>query len=502
MKPTYLAIDLKSFYASVECAERGLDPLTTNLVVADASRSEKTICLAATPALKAYGVPGRARLFEVVQKAERINRERKRHAPGRKFAGESSDSRELARDPSLALSYIVARPRMALYLEYSARVFAVYLRFVSQDDIHSYSVDEVFMDVTHYLATYHATAHELARRILRAVLAETGITATAGIGTNLYLAKVAMDVVAKHIPADKDGVRIAELDEMSYRQTLWGHRPITDFWRVGKGYARRLAAENLFTMGDIARCSLGKDTDYYNEELLYRLFGVNAELLIDHAWGYEPCTIAAIKAYKPPAKSLGSGQVLLRPYTHEAARQIVREMTEALVLDLVEKKLVTDAMTLDIGYDAVNMAFYKGKVHTDHYGRSVPRPAHGTARFEAYTSSSRHITEAVVALYERITDSKLAVRRVTIAAQHVLPEEEAKGESEQLSLFAPAEPPEERPASTLPLEEKREKTEKSLQQALLTIQKKHGKNAILKGSYLTEESNAIARHGQIGGHRA
>lgn len=504
MQSTYLAIDLKSFYASVECVERGLDPLTTNLVVADASRSEKTICLAATPALKAYGVPGRARLFEVVQKTERINRERKRHAPGRKFSGESSDSRELSADPSLALSYIVARPHMALYLEYSARVFAVYLRFVSQDDIHSYSVDEVFMDVTPYLKTYHVTAHELARRIIRAVLEETGITATAGIGTNLYLAKVAMDIVAKHIPADADGVRIAELDEMSYRRTLWGHRPITDFWRVGRGYARKLTAENLFTMGDIARCSLGKDTDYYNEELLYRLFGVNAELLIDHAWGYEPCTIAAIKAYRPPAKSLGSGQVLLHPYTHEAARQIVREMTEALVLDLVEKKLVTDGVTLDIGYDASNMTFYKGAVHTDHYGRTVPRPVHGSVRLEGHTSSSRHITEAVVALYERITDPHLAVRRVTVAAQHVLPEEDVAEEAEQLSLFASAKSTteEKTPAGILPLEEKREKTEKSLQQTVLSIQKKHGKNAILKGSYLTEESNAIERHGQIGGHKA
>lgn len=498
----YIAIDLKSFYASVECVERGLDPLTTNLVVADESRTTKTICLAATPAIKSYGIPGRARLFEVVQKAKEVNLRRRADAPKHILTGESCDAKELAANPSLALGYIVAKPRMALYMEYSTRIYAIYLRYIAPEDIMSYSIDEVFMDVTPYLATYRMTPHELSLQMIRDVLKETGITATAGIGTNLYLAKIAMDIVAKKMPPDEDGVRIAELDEMSYRRQLWTHTPLTDFWRVGKGYAKKLQAHGLRTMGDIARCSVGKPHEYYNEELLYKLFGVNAELLIDHAWGWEPCTMAAIKAYRPMSNSLGSGQVLQSAYTHEKARLIVWEMTDLLVLDLVEKGLVTDQMVLDIGYDIENMQKgYRGSVHIDRYGRSVPKPAHGSVNLGKYTSSSKLILDAMVNLYESITNPILLVRRVTVTANHVISEKEiptSKEVPEQFDLFTDYEfIQQEREQATTD-----ERREKSLQHAMIAIKHKFGKNAILKGANLQDGGMTIERNNQIGGHKA
>lgn len=499
---SYIAIDLKSFYASVECIERGLDPLTTNLVVADESRSTKTICLAATPAIKTYGIPGRARLFEVVQKIKEANIRRRAKAPNHILTGESCDVNELSENPALAVSYIAAVPRMALYMKYSTRIYGIYLKYIAPEDIHIYSIDEVFMDVTPYLKTYGLTAHELALKMIREVLAETGITATAGIGTNMYLAKIAMDIVAKKMPADKDGVRIAELDEMSYREKLWTHTPLTDFWRVGKGYAKKLEANGLHTMGDIARCSLGRRNEYHSEALLYKLFGINAELLIDHAWGWESCTMAAIKAYKPASNSIGSGQVLQKPYSHEKGRLIVWEMTDLLVLDLVAKGLVTDQLVLNIGYDIENMRnSYKGGVHTDHYGRTVPKPAHGSINLGEHTSSSKKILAAVIELYERITDTNLYVRRVTVTANHVVDEKslpKPADKTEQLGLFtdykAAAEERKENEAE--------EKKEKSLQHAMIAIKEKFGKNAILKGSNLEQDAMTIERNQQVGGHKA
>ncbi|NTV78069.1 MAG: DNA methylase, partial [Clostridiales bacterium] len=428
----YVAIDLKSFYASVECLERGLDPLNTNLVVADASRTEKTICLAVSPSLKSYGIPGRARLFEVVQKVKEANIIRKNKAPNHTFTGSSYHADELKKSPQLSLDYIAAPPQMAKYMEYSTQIYHIYLKYVAPEDIHVYSVDEVFMDVTNYLDTAKLTAREFAMRMIRDVFHSVGITATAGIGTNLYLCKIAMDIEAKHIPADKDGVRIAYLDEMTYRQSLWTHKPLTDFWRVGRGYAKKLEENGLFTMGDIARCSIGKKNEFYNEDLLYKLFGINAELLIDHAWGYEPCTIADVKAYKPDTNSLGSGQVLQSPYTYEKARVIVSEMTDLLVLDLVEKNLVTDQMVLTVGYDIENLFNkeiknqYHGPITTDYYGRQVPKHAHGTINLKFPTSSTKLITDAVMELYDRIMDKNLLVRRVNIAANHVVNETMAK----------------------------------------------------------------------------
>ena len=396
----YIAIDLKSFYASVECVERGRNPLTTHLVVADKSRTEKTICLAVSPSLKTYGIPGRARLFEVVQKVREINAKRRCRAPGGVFQGVSDDAQKLEASPALEVNYIVAPPQMALYMKYSARIYDIYLKYVAPEDIHVYSIDEVFMDVTNYLGTYRMSARELVQKIIHDILESTGITATAGIGTNLYLSKVAMDIVAKRIEPDQDGVRIAELDEMSYRELLWSHRPLTDFWRVGKGYARKLEERGLYTMGDVARCSIGRPSEYYNEDLLYQTFGVNAELLIDHAWGWEPCTIADVKAYQPENNSVGSGQVLQHPYDYGKARLIVREMTDLLVLDLVDKHLVTDQIVLTVGYDIENLNTekkkkeYRGKVKTDHYGRTVPKPAHGTVNLDRQTSSTREIMDA------------------------------------------------------------------------------------------------------------
>lgn len=503
---TYIAIDLKSFYASVECVERGLDSMTTNLVVADLSRTEKTICLAVSPSLKAYGISGRARLFEVVQRVREVNAKRQSLAPGRKFNGSSYDDTELRASPEKALDYIVAPPRMAHYIEYSTRIYEVYLRYVAPEDCHVYSIDEIMMDVTHYLNTYQMSARELAGRIIQDIHSTTGITATAGIGTNLYLCKVAMDIVAKHIPPDKNGVRIASLNEKSYRRILWAHQPIMDFWRVGKGYAKKLAENGMFTMGDVARCSIGKPGEFYNEELLYRLFGINAELLIDHAWGWEPCTIGDIKAYKPSTNCLSSGQVLHCPYTAEKARLVVREMTETLVLDLVDKHLVTDQIVLTIGYDRENLSdpdvknSYFGEVTTDRYGRKVPKHAHGTANLEKQTSSTKAIVKAVLELYDRIINPKFLVRRITLGANHVVDEELAVSEPvfEQMDLFTDyAALQREQEA-----EEAERSRERSLQQAMLDIKKKYGKNAILKGMNLAEGATAMERNRQIGGHRA
>ncbi|MTI95240.1 MAG: DNA methylase [Firmicutes bacterium] len=502
----YIAIDLKSFYASVECMERGLDPMTTNLVVADDSRTTKTICLAVSPALKAHGIPGRPRLFEVVQKVKEINAKRRRKAPGHTFTGSSCDDNELSSSPDLSLDYITAPPRMARYMEYSTRIYDVYLKHIAPEDIHVYSIDEVFMDITDYLNTYKLSPRELAKKIILDVLATTGITATAGIGTNLYLAKIAMDIQAKRIPTDESGVRIAELDEMSYRRLLWSHRPITDFWRVGRGYAKKLEGKGLYTMGDIARCSLGEPTDFHNEDLLYRLFGVNAELLIDHAWGWEPCTIADIKAYKPSAKSVGSGQVLHNPYSFEKAKLVVREMTELLVLDLVDKELVTDQMVLTVGYDIENLKdekirqSYHGAITTDHYGRSVPKHAHGSVNLKGPTSSTKQILQAVMELFERIVDQNLLVRRVTIAANHVVDEASIgkTNDIEQLDLFTDYQAEE--------VKHKQEEAElireRKTQEATLAIRKKYGKNAILKGMNLEEGATTTERNKQIGGHKA
>lgn len=496
---TYIAIDLKSFYASVECIERGLDPMTTNLVVADDSRTVKTICLAVTPSLKSYGIPGRARLFEVVQKVRQANLARQQKAPGRRLTGKSSNASELKANPQLAIDYIVAPPRMAYYMKRSTEIYSVYMKYVAPEDIHVYSIDEVFMDVTNYLDTYRISAHDLAMKIILDVLKTTGITATAGIGTNLFLCKIAMDVTAKHIPADENGVRIAQLDEMSYRRTMWDHKPLTDFWRVGRGYAKKLQAHGMYTMGDVARCSVK------NESLLYDLFGINAELLIDHAWGWEPCTIADIKAYKPSTNSIGSGQVLSDPYDFHKARLVVREMTDLLVLDLVAKGLVTDQMVLSVGYDIENLTDgfrkmkYKGEITTDAYGRSVPKPAHGTVSFGKYTSSTKEIMNAVTKLYEEIVQENLLVRRINLTANHVILEQDVpKEQCEQLDLFTDYEEKEER-------EERQEaelQREKKMQQAVLEIKRKFGKNAILKGMNLEEGATAQKKNRQIGGHKA
>lgn len=502
----YIAIDLKSFYASVECLERGLNPLNTNLVVADESRTSKTICLAVSPSLKSFGLPGRPRLFEVIRKIEEVNRVRKQKAPNRSLTGSSYFLDELNSNPSMAVDYIAAPPRMAYYMEYSTRVYDVYLKYVSPEDMHVYSIDEVFIDATHYLKTYQMTPKELAKKMIDGVLQTTGITATAGIGANLYLCKVAMDIVAKHTEPDEDGVRIAELDMMSYRRKLWDHRPLTDFWRVGTGYAKKLEACGLYTMGDIARCSVGKENAYYNEDLLYKMFGINAELLIDHAWGYEPCTMEQVKAYQPESKSIVSGQVLKCPYTFDKARLVVKEMADLLTLDLVDKGLVTDQLVLTVGYDIDNLSSsnggkqYAGEVTTDRYGRKVPKHAHGTINLEKQTSSTKKIIRAAVELYDRIADKNLLVRRISISANRLVDEKTAlsKKEYEQLSLFA----------DYSALEKEREKEEaalereKRMQKAMLALKKKYGKNAVLKGMNLEDGATAKDRNGQIGGHKA
>lgn len=462
MSGSYICIDLKSFYASVECVERGLDPLTTNLVVADESRTDKTICLAVSPSLKAYGVSGRGRLFELKQRLREV----------KALTGEE-------------VTFIIAKPRMGKYIEVSSDIYEIYLKYIAPEDIHVYSVDEVFIDCSKYLKLYGMTPHQLAMTMVRDVLRNTGITATAGIGTNMYLAKIAMDIVAKKSPADKDGVRIAELDEQSYRELLWEHTPLTDFWQIGHGTVRRLESKGIYTMGDIARCSLGKKGEFYNEDLLFSLFGVNAELLIDHAWGIEPCTMADIKSYKPSSNSVGIGQVLTRPYSYEEAQIIVREMTEQLVLDLVDKKLVTDAIVLHIGYDRENTgAGFKGERVLDGYGRSIPRSAHGTAKLGSHISSSKIIMEAVLKLFEEIVDERLTVRRVNVAAIRVLKEDSVPT---QLDLFVDHEAVE---------------REKSLQKTMLQLQKRYGKNTVLKGHDFQEGATKIERNAQIGGHKA
>ena len=498
---TYIAIDLKSFYASVECRERGLDPMDTNLVVADESRTDKTICLAVTPSLKSYGISGRGRLFEVKQRVKEANAGRRHDAPGRRLEGSSHFFSELQANPELAIDFIIAPPRMAYYMEYSTRIYEVYMKYIAPEDIVVYSIDEVFMDVTDYLNTYKLSPRDLAMKIILDVLETTGITATAGIGTNLFLCKVAMDIVAKHIPADENGVRIAELDEMSYRKTLWAHQPLTDFWRVGRGYAKKLEENGMFTMGDVARCSVT------NEDLLYKLFGKNAELLIDHAWGWEPTTIEAIKAYRPSTNSLGSGQVLHQPYESDKAKLVLREMADLLVLDLVDKGLVTDQIVVTIGYDIENLTDperkkkYHGTIVKDHYGRQIPKHAHGTANLDGHTSSTRKIMCAASDLFDRIVDKNLLVRRLNIVANHVIPEADAPKKNdgfEQLDLFT----------DYAALEEKQEREraelerEKKMQQAMLTIKKKFGKNAILKGMNLEEGATAKDRNAQIGGHKA
>ena len=485
----YICIDLKSFYASVECVERGLDPLSARLVVADEGRTEKTICLAVSPALKAYGIPGRPRLFEVVQRINFINEQ------GRK---RNKNYKEI--------TYITAPPRMSLYMEYSRKIYNIYLKYVAPEDVHIYSVDEVFIDVTGYLRPNKCTAHEFAMKLIRDVLRTTGITATAGIGTNMYLAKIAMDIVAKKAEPDNDGVRIAELDVMSYRKQLWSHTPITDFWRVGKGYAKKLEGYGLHTMGDIARCSIGKPHELYNEDLLYKLFGVNAELLIDHAWGIEPCTMEDIKSYKPENRSMGTGQVLHCPYDAEKTRLIIREMTDLLVLDLVSKGLVTDQIVMTIGYDIENLTdkkirnIYRGAVTTDRYGRRVPKPAHGTINLDSYSSSTKNITEAAVKLYDKIVHKDLLVRRMNIAANHVIYEKDMPDTKnfEQMDLFTDYEEQDRKRRE----EDNELKKEKNIQRAILSIKKKFGNNAVVKGMNLEEGATSIERNCQIGGHKA
>lgn len=497
---TYLCIDLKSFFASVECVERGLDPLITNLVVADEARTEKTICLAVTPSLKALGIQGRARLFEVIQKVRFVNEQRRKESPNKRLEGKSCDAIELRENPSLEISYIVAPPQMAKYIEYSTKIYNIYLKYIAPEDIHVYSIDEVFMDITSYLKVSGTTSHEFAMTVIRDVLKTTGITATAGIGTNMYLAKIAMDIMAKKMPADKDGVRIAQLDGMSYRRELWEHRPLTDFWRVGGGYARKLEANRLYTMGDIARCSLDK----YGEDKLYKLFGVNAELLIDHAWGWEPCTFDDIKEYKPENKSISEGQVLHCPYDFEKTRLIVREMVELLSLKLVEKGYATNQITLTVGYDIENLTdpeisnYYKGEITTDFYGRRVPKHAHGTANIGRHTASTMLMANSVMKLFDKIVDKKLLVRRINIAANHIIDEKDIddKPKFEQLDIFTDYDA----------LWRKREKDkimlekEKALQKTTLKIKSKFGKNAILKGFNLKEGATSIERNRQIGGH--
>ena len=490
MERAFLAIDLKSFYASVECVERGLDPLSTNLVVADESRTDKTICLAVSPSLKAHGISGRARLFEVIRRTAQVNAERKARLRGGEFTGKSCRSVELQANPRLELDYIVAPPRMALYVEYSTQIYEIYLQFFAPEDIHVYSIDEVFSDLTHSLRTYKTTPRDLAVRILREVQEQTGITATAGVGTNLYLCKIAMDIVAKHAAPDENGVRIGELDELSYRRTLWTHTPITDFWRIGKGTAAKLAAYGMYTMGDVARCSIGKPNDYYNEDLLYKLFGINAELLIDHAWGWEPCEIADVKRYRPQTNSISSGQVLHRPYTFEQARIIVQEMAEQLSLDLVEKSLVTDQVTLTVNYDAESLkdGGYQGDVTTDFYGRKVPRHAHGTTHLPRSTSASSRIVRAFLELYENIVDPALLVRRLTLVADKLSYEQSVQQPVwDQMDMFTDYD---------------EQDKHKRLQRAMQEVRVKFGANAVFKGANLLEGATMLERNLQIGGHKA
>ncbi len=493
----YIAIDLKSFYASVECVDRGLDPLDTNLVVADPTRTEKTICLAVSPSLKSYGIPGRARLFEAIQKVREVNAQRKYKAPGHSFSHESYFHSELIKDPSAELTFITAPPRMAHYMEVSTRIYNVYLKYIAPEDIHVYSIDEVFIDATDYLKTYGLTPRELAMKMVLDVLETTGITATAGIGTNLYLCKIAMDIYAKHCEPDKNGVRIAELDEMSYRRILWGHRPLTDFWRVGRGISKKLEEHGMYTMGDVARCSVGRESDYYNEDLLYKLFGVNAELLIDHAWGWEPTEISDIKSYRPESSSLSSGQVLQEPYEFSKAKLVLKEMADLLSLELVSKRIVTDQIVLTVGYDIESLKkSYSGAVETDRYGRKIPKTAHSSENIGRYTSSTKLICETAMKLFDRIVDKELLVRRMYIVANHIITENDAEKEREyiQLNLFSDTGKQE--------AEENELKKEKDMQKAILKIKSKYGKNSIIKGMNLKDGATALERNRQIGGHKA
>lgn len=496
MGRTYACIDLKSFYASVECKERGLDPITTNLVVADNSRTDKTICLAVSPSLKSYGLSGRSRLYEVVQKARKVNQERKNGLNGNRFRGKSSNDIEVKNNKFLQLDYIVAPPRMSLYMKYSTEIYNVYLKYLSPNDVFVYSIDEVFIDLTNYLNFYNMNAKDLITKIIQDVYKTTGITATSGIGTNMYLAKVAMDIVAKHAQPDEYGVRIAELNEMSYRKLLWEHKPLTDFWRVGKGYVKRLEKHNIYTMGDIAKCSID------NEELLYKMFGVNAELLIDHAWGYEPCTMESIRSYKPTTNSLSSGQVLHTPYDFNKAKIIVREMVDVLSLDLVEKHFLTDNLTLTIGYDIenVNRSYFEGEVVKDFYGRLMPKPAHGTARINHKTSSSKILTDALIKLYNEIVNPEFTIRRVTISANNLIKEKDVKENViyEQFDLFSDT--------VQVDIKNKEDKVnevnERKIQKTIIGIKNKYGKNAILKGIDFEEGATMRDRNNQIGGHKA
>ena len=493
----YIAIDLKSFYASVECVDRGLDPLDTNLVVADPTRTEKTICLAVSPSLKSYGIPGRARLFEAIQKVREVNVQRKYKAPGHSLSHESYFHSELIKDPSAELTFITAPPRMAHYMEVSTRIYNVYLKYIAPEDIHVYSIDEVFIDATDYLKTYGLTPRELAMKMVLDVLETTGITATAGIGTNLYLCKIAMDIYAKHCEPDKNGVRIAELDEMSYRRILWDHRPLTDFWRVGRGISKKLEEHGMYTMGDVARCSVGRESDYYNEDLLYKLFGVNAELLIDHAWGWEPTEISDIKSYRPESSSLSSGQVLQEPYEFSKAKLVLKEMADLLSLELVSKRIVTDQIVLTVGYDIESLKkSYSGAVETDRYGRKIPKTAHSSENIGRYTSSTKLICETAMKLFDRIVDKELLVRRMYIVANHIITENDAEKEREyiQLNLFSDTGKQE--------AEENELKKEKDMQKAILKIKSKYGKNSIIKGMNLKDGATALERNRQIGGHKA
>ena len=496
---TYLCIDLKSFFASVECVERGLDPLCTNLVVADESRTEKTICLAVTPSLKAYGLSGRSRLFEVLQKVSDANRERRNKIRGRRFSGKSCDAKELCENPYLELDFIVAPPRMAYYMAYSTKIYDIYLKYIAPEDIHVYSIDEVFIDISSYLSTYKMTPRELAMKIIRDVLKETGITATAGIGTNMYLAKIAMDIVAKKMPPDENGVRIAYLDEMKYRHELWSHRPITDFWRVGKGTAKKLESNGIYTMGDIARFSRYP----HGEDRLYKMFGINAELLIDHAWGYEPCTMEDIRSYKPENKSISSGQVLHCPYDFEKARLIVQEMIHLMSLDLVRKGLLTDQIVLTVGYDIENLESgnsYRGEVVQDFYGRSVPKHAHGTQNLLEHTSSSYLLTDAALSIFDRTVQRDLTIRRLNLCANHIIDEKDKKEKETyvQLDFFTDYEKKEK--------EEQKKKTalekERKILKTTVELQERFGKNAILKGFNLKDGATTKDRNSQIGGHKA
>ncbi len=492
----YIAIDLKSFYASVECQERGLNPITTNLVVADSSRTEKTVCLAVSPSLKQYGISGRARLYEVIQKVNKINAKRRINAPGNKFTCASYDDIALRKNNDLELTYIIAPPRMKFYMDYSRKIYSIYLKWFSAEDIYIYSIDEVFIDITNYLKTYNMIPRELVTKVIQNVYEETGITATAGIGTNLYLCKVAMDIVAKHIKPDKNGVRIAGLDELTYKKLLWNHKPITDFWRVGKGISKRLEKHGIFTMGDVARTSIK------NEELLYKLFGINAELLIDHAWGYEPCTMESIKSYKPVTNSISSGQVLHCPYNYESTKTIIKEMAELLSLDLVKKNLITSKLVLTIGYDIENLTnpeiskLYFGETTLDHYGRKVPKHAHGTINIDHKTSSTKLITDAVIKLYEKIINKNLVTRRINLTAENVVNEENYINikKYEQMNLFVDY--------TELQKQREKEKTEKELQKTLLNIKSKYGKNAVLKGINFIQGATTKERNEQIGGHKS